>query len=114
MFDYRVERVVLFFYNSSPLYDDMQDAVQSQGVDFERQRYGETPLTIEALSELRKSMTPDAQTILVFDDCSRLVELDASFNHFIHVARHSGLMCILLMHGLIYNRPQSRAMVGNG
>lgn len=113
MFDYRVERAVLFYYNASPIYEEMGDVLRSQGVEFEKQRYGETPLTIEALNELRKSDTGDGVTLLLFDDCSRLVETDASFNHLIHLARHSGLLCILLVHGLVYQRPQARTMVCN-
>jgi uridine kinase len=106
---YTINRVVLLYYHRSTLYDEMEVALRAHNIDFVMRRYEEVPLDIEHLSALRGG--PDT-TLIVCDDATSLVDGHKSFNHLIHVARHSGLLFVLLIHGPIFTRPQSRAMVG--
>jgi hypothetical protein len=110
LFTYKVDRVVLFYYHSSALYDAMAATLHEQGIDFVLHRYGDMSLDIEHLAQLRDA-NDRGYTLVLFDDCSQLVDRCAAFNHLIHVARHSGLLFALLIHGLTFNSASARTMV---
>jgi hypothetical protein len=107
LFKYKIDRVVLLYYHRSPLYDRMAEALGEHNIDFVMRCYEEVPLDIEHLSALRGG--PDT-TLIVCDDVTSLVDGNKTFNHLIHVARHSGLLFVLLIHGPVFTRPSSRAM----
>ena len=108
LFKYKIDRVVLLYYHRSPLYDRMAEALAEHNIDFIMRRYEEVKLDAENLSALRGG--PDT-TLIVCDDATSLVDGNKNFNHLIHVVRHSGLLFVLLIHGPIFTRPSSRAMV---
>lgn len=112
LFDYPIDRVIVFYYHTSPLYLQLGEALEAQGIKLEMIRYGAVPLDQDHLSLLRsEKATPGSYALIVFDDATDLVEKSADFNHLIHVARHSGLLFILIIHGIVFNRPTSRSMV---
>ena len=110
MFAYRVERVILFYHHPSPIYNEMARALEQQGVTMELLRYNELQLNMDYLSRFH-SPQDYGYTLIIFDDATSLVEGNKNFNHLIHVARHSGLIFVLSIHGIVFTRASSRAMV---
>lgn len=109
MFNYKIDRVIVFYYVNSPLYDQLAAILDQQGIKFDKRRYEETVLDIEHLNELR---APGEEHVLCcFDDVTSLVDSHRQFSNLVHLARHSGLIFVLLVHGLIFTKPQSRSMV---
>ena len=109
MFAYRVDRVVIFYQHASPYYTLMGQALEEQGVALEMHRYSELQLNMDYLSQFQDGQ--GGYSLLFFDDATSLVENNKKFNHLIHVARHSGLIFILSIHGIVFTRASSRAMV---
>ena len=109
MFAYRVDRVVIFYQHASPYYTLMGQALEEQGVALEMHRYSELQLNMDYLSQFH--MGEGGYSLLFFDDATSLVENNKKFNHLIHVARHSGLIFVLSIHGIVFTRASSRAMV---
>lgn len=109
MFNYQVDRVVVFYYHNSPLYDQIAAVLDEQDIKFDKRRYEEMVLDMEHLNELREP--GEENVICCFDDVTSLIDTQKSFNHLIHVARHSGLVFILLVHGLVFTKAESRSMV---
>ena len=64
------------------------------------------------LSQLREPNNKGYNLVL-FDDCTPFVEDSAAFNNLIHTARHSGLIFVLVIHGIIFSKAPARRMVGN-
>jgi hypothetical protein len=110
MFDYKIDKVLLFYEHSSPMYDQMAEICRSKNIEFEHKRYDETPLDMSNL-EAARGGTSSNITLCIFDDATQLVQSSPKFNQMIHVARHSRFAFILLVHGIVYTRPQARTMV---
>ena len=110
MFAYRVDRVVIFYHHTSPYYNRMEEALEQQGVSLELRRYSELQLSMDYLSQFH-SGDERGYTLVLFDDATSLVENSKKFNHLIHVARHSGLIFVLSIHGIVFTHASARAMV---
>ena len=113
IFSYHIDNVVLFYHHLSPIYDEMAKALQEQHIPFDMKRYTQLELDMAELNKLRpaKSTANDGYTILIFDDASSLVEANTKFNQLIHTARHSRLLFILSIHGIVFTKPTARSMV---
>ena len=111
LFNYDVDRVVLFYSQSSPLNEAMAALLHAHRVEFRMHRYGDIALDIETMSAQFRQASDTGYTLVLFEDCSQLVDRSAAFNHLIHVARHSGLLFVLLIHGLTFNSASARTMV---
>ena len=88
----------------------MAAALEEQGVSLELRRYGELLLNMDYLSQFHSEQN-GSYTLMLFDDATDLVENSKKFNHLIHVARHSGLIFVLSIHGIVFTRASARAMV---
>lgn len=109
LFDYKIDKVLLFYQHSSSLYDELAKICETQQIKLTCYRYDDTPLNMESLEAARGDGTNT--TLCLFDDATHLVQTSAAFNQLIHVARHSRLVFVLLLHGIVYSRPQARTMV---
>ena len=110
MFAYKVDRVVLFYHHHSPIYNLMHSMLLEEGIAFEMRHYSELAINMDYIAQLRDNNDQN-YTLVLFDDATNLVESNKAFNHLIHVARHSGIIFILSIHGIVFTRASARAMV---
>jgi hypothetical protein len=88
----------------------MEESLDEQGVSLEMHRYSELVLSMDYLSQFQSDQA-HGHSLILFDDATSLVENSKKFNHLIHVARHSGLIFVLSIHGIIFTHASARAMV---
>lgn len=110
MFNYKIDKVILFYQHISPVYTVMEQVLDCHNIPFEMKRYGELTMNADHLSQLRDS-GDNGYTLVFFDDCTPFVEEMPAFNNLIHTARHSGLIFVLVIHGIIFSKAPARRMV---
>lgn len=110
MFNYKVDKVILFYQHLSPVYTVMQQVLTCNSIPFEMKRYSELILSPDYLSQLRED-SDKGYNLVLFDDCTQFVEDMGAFNNLIHTARHSGLIFVLVIHGIIFSKAPARRMV---